>query len=315
MENVYIGVDVGGMSIKVGAVKDNGEIIFKDSIVTDSSNVDLFLADIDKIVSKTVDSLKDKYEIKGIGFGIPGLVDNEEGTILKMANIKGKELKLRDKLSHLNLPIYLSNDANVATLAEQKFGSAKGYSDVIMLTLGTGVGGGMIINNKLYEGYQGKGAELGHIMLILNGRSCGCGRKGCLETYASASGLLKSTKEYMEKYKDSLMWEYCDNDINKVNGLTSFECAKKGDKAANLLIDEYVMYLGEGMLDFCNIFRPQVIVIGGGISNQGDYLKDKLQNYLKEHNYGYEGAPETKVMIASFKNDAGIIGAASLFME
>lgn len=315
MENVYIGVDVGGMSIKVGAVKDNGEIIFKDSIVTDSSNVDLFLADIDKIVSKTVDSLKDKYEIKGIGFGIPGLVDNEEGTILKMANIKGKELKLRDKLSHLDLPIYLSNDANVATLAEQKFGSAKGYSDVIMLTLGTGVGGGMIINNKLYEGYQGKGAELGHIMLILNGRSCGCGRKGCLETYASASGLLKSTKEYMEKYKDSLMWEYCDNDINKVNGLTSFECAKKGDKAANLLIDEYVMYLGEGMLDFCNIFRPQVIVIGGGISNQGDYLKDKLQNYLKEHNYGYEGAPETKVMIASFKNDAGIIGAASLFME
>lgn len=315
MENVYIGVDVGGMSIKVGAVKDNGEIIFKDSIITDSSNVDLFLNDIDKIVSKTVDSLKDKYVIKGIGFGIPGLVDNEEGTILKMANIKGKELKLRDKLSHLNLPIYLSNDANVATLAEQKFGSAKGYSDVIMLTLGTGVGGGMIINNKLYEGYQGKGAELGHIMLILNGRSCGCGRKGCLETYASASGLLKSTKEYMEKYKDSLMWEYCDNDINKVNGLTSFECAKKGDKAANLLIDEYVMYLGEGMLDFCNIFRPQVIVIGGGISNQGDYLKDKLQNYLKEHNYGYEGAPETKVMIASFKNDAGIIGAASLFME
>lgn len=315
MENVYIGVDVGGMSIKVGAVKDNGEIIFRNNSVTDSSKVDLFLEDIDKTIEKVVVEVKDKYEIKGIGIGIPGLVDNDEGTILKMANIQGQKVKLRDKLLHYNLPIYLSNDANVATLAEQRFGVAKGYNDVILITLGTGVGGGIVINGKLYEGHKGKGAELGHVMLKYGGRQCGCGRKGCLEAYASASALLNLTREYLTASKNTMMWDYVEHDMNKISGRTSFECAKKGDPYANKLIDEYITYLGEGLIDFCNIFRPEVIVIGGGISNQGDYLKDKLQNYLEKEHYGYIGAPRTEVMIAKLKNDAGIVGAASLFME
>lgn len=315
MENIYIGVDVGGMSIKVGAVNLNGEIILKDSIKTDSKNIDNFLSDLETIVTKIVNEVRYDYSIKGIGFGIPGLVDNKSGSIIKMANIDGEKVNVKEKLKHLNLPIYLSNDANVATLAEQRFGVAKGYSDVILLTLGTGVGGGIIINNKLYEGRDGKGTELGHIMLKMDGELCGCGRKGCLEAYASATALIRITKEHMMNNKSSLMWEYSKNKLDNVNGLTSFECAKKGDLEANKVIDEYISYLGEGMIDYSNIFRPEVFVIGGGISNQGEYLSNKLYKYLKDRNFGYKGAPESKVLIAKLKNDAGIIGAASLFME
>ncbi len=316
MEKVNIGVDVGGMSIKAGLVNYNGDILFKKSCVTDGKNVPKFLEDMKNLLKEVIEEgNKLNLEIDGIGFGVPGMVNNKLGTIDKMANISGRNIPLREYLADLNLPIYISNDANVAALAEQKFGAAKGYQDVILLTLGTGVGGGVICDGRLYEGNEGKGAELGHVCLILNGRQCGCGRKGCLETYASASALLRDTKEMMEEHKDSMMWEYANNDINNVSGLTSFECAKKGDKWANEVIDNYVMYLGEGMLDFCNIFRPEVFVIGGGISNQGKYLTDKLQKYLEDHNYGYESAPRSEVVVAKLKNDAGIIGAASLLID
>jgi len=316
MEKVYIGVDVGGMSIKAGAVNEEGTIIFKETAKTDAMDVDKFLEDIRLLVKKTITIAEEKgLKVEGIGFGVPGVVNNVNGTIDKMANIGGRFLPLRDTLKEFNLPVLISNDANVAALAEQKFGVAKGYKDVILLTLGTGVGGGVIVDGKLIEGNLGKGAELGHIVIVLNGEPCGCGRKGCYEAYASASALLRITKEIMNKNKDSMMWEYCENDINKVSGLTSFECAKKGDKAANEVIDTYIMYLGEGMLNFCNIFRPEVFVMGGGISNQGEYLTSKLQKYLEDHEYGYATAPASKVLIAKFKNDAGIIGAASLFLS
>ncbi len=315
MKEVYIGVDVGGMSIKAGIV-DNGTILYKESIVTNGEDVNKFLNNTKTLLLNILENCK-KLNVKpmGIGFGIPGLIDNKKGLICKMANINGENIELRNYLEDLSLPIRISNDANVACLAEQKFGAAKDYSDVIMITLGTGVGGGIVSNNKLVEGFEGKGAELGHICIQINGEKCGCGRKGCLECYASATALLKQTKKAMENHKDSLMWEYCNNDINNVSGLTSFECAKKGDKVANEVIDNYIMYLGEGLLDFCNIFRPQVFVIGGGISNQDKYLTDKLQDYLEKQNYGYLSAPKSIVKVAKLKNDAGIIGAATLFLE
>ncbi len=316
MEKAYIGVDVGGMSIKAGIVNLNGEILYKDKVVTDGKHDDVFLKDIHLLLEKVIEEGKKlNLEIKGIGFGIPGVVNNKKGTIDKMANINGRYLPLRDSLLDLNIPIAISNDANVAALAEQKFGAAKGLKNVILLTLGTGVGGGVIIDGKLFEGNEGKGAELGHALLILNGEKCGCGRNGCYEAYASASALLRLTKKYLNDYPNSMMWDYINHDLNNVSGLTSFECAKKGDEAANKLVDEYIMYVAEGMLDYCNIFRPEAFVIGGGISNQGKYLTDKLQSYLERHNYGYETAPRSEVLVATLKNDAGIIGAASLLMD
>ncbi len=314
MEQAFIGVDIGGMSIKAGIVDLNGKIIEKNSVKTNSKNgAEPFLKDIKSLLSNLLEyANKNNYSIGGIGFGVPGVVNNKLGTIDYACNLNLYNVPLKDYLKDLNLPIFVSNDANVATLAEQRWGVARGYNDVVMLTLGTGIGGGIVIDNKLFEGYEGKGAEMGHQVIVVDGEECGCGRHGCFEAYASASALLRYTKEYMQKDKSSLMWEYCDNKIENVNGLTSFECAKKGDKTANKVVDLYIKYLGEGMLNICNIFRPQVIVLGGGISNQKEYLKDKVQKYLEERYYGYKETPRVEVLIAELKNDAGIIGAATL---
>lgn len=258
------------------------------------------------------DAAKLNYKVEGIGFGIPGVVNNKLGTIDYACNLYLYNVPLKDYLKDLNLPIVVSNDANVAALGEQRWGSAKGYNDVVMITLGTGVGSGIVINNKLFEGNEGKGAEVGHMTIVVDGHECSCGRHGCFETYASASALLRLTKEIMLKNKDSEMWDYCEHDIEKVNGLTSFECAKKGDKVANEVIDTYIKYLGEGLLNICNIFRPEAIVLGGGISNQKEYLQEKVQKYLDDRWYGYHETPRVEVIIATLKNDAGIIGAATL---
>ena len=318
MENVYIGVDVGGMSIKAGLVNEQGKILHKGSIKTNSVNggKEALLKDIKALMVEMVDYAKDNdMKPLAIGFGIPGVVNNKLGTIDYACNLYVEDVPLKFYLKDLNLPIFLSNDANVAALGEERFGAAKGYTDVVLLTLGTGIGGGVVIDDKLFEGVDGKGAELGHTVIVVDGHECACGRRGCFEAYASASALLKLTKEEMKKNPNSIMWDYCDHDIEAVTGLTSFECSKKGDEAAIKVIDTYVKYLSEGILNFCNIFRPQIILIGGGISNQGDYLLDKVKAYCEKYHYGYRHTPKVEIKIASLKNDAGIIGCACLAMD
>lgn len=318
MKNVYIGVDVGGMSIKAGLVDDEGKILFKDTKKTNSveGGKEALLKDIKDLMIEMIDhARKNDLNPLAIAFGIPGVVNNKLGTIDYACNLYVEDVPLKEYLKDLGLPVFLSNDANVAALAEERFGAAKGYKDVVLLTLGTGIGGGVVINDKLFEGVDGKGAELGHATLVVDGNECSCGRRGCFETYASASALLRYTKDEMNKAKDSMMWEYCKGDINNVNGLTSFECAKKGDAAANRVIDTYVKYLSEGILNYCNIFRPQIILIGGGISNQGDYLINKVKAYCEKFNYGYKHTPKVEIKVAELKNDAGIIGCACLAID
>ncbi len=314
MEKAYIGVDVGGMSVKGGIVTKDGKIVHKEVVKTDCRNgATLFLKDTKNLLVSLINFAHNNgYEIDGIGFGIPGVVNNKLGIIDYATNLHFNDVHLKEYLNDLNIPIYLTNDANAAALAEQKFGAGKNYKDVVFVTLGTGIGGGIVIDNKLFEGYEGRGGEIGHMVIVVNGDQCNCGRKGCFERYASATALLKFTKEAMLNDKDSLMLEYCHNDINNVDGSTSFECAKKGDKTANEVIDKYIMYLGEGLLNICNIFRPQAIILGGGVSNQGDYLKNKVEKYLKDNHYGYKATPKVDVLIATLKNDSGIIGAASI---
>jgi glucokinase len=183
-----------------------------------------------------------------------------------------------------------------------------------MLTLGTGVGGGIIINGKLFEGNEGKGAELGHSVIVVDGEQCTCGRKGCLETYASATALIRETKKAMQLNKRSLLWKVCP-DIDLVGGKVPFDAAKQGDPTAIKVLDNYIKYLGEGILNFCNIFRPNVIVLSGGIANAGDYLFDRVNNYVRERNYGYKMTPEVKIVPAELGYDSGKIGAAALFFE
>ena len=258
----------------------------------------------------------DIKSVEGIGVGCPGSVSSKDGTIDYLPNLGWENVAIRDMLKkHFNLPVEVSNDANVATLGEVLYGAAKGEDVAVMFTLGTGVGGGMVINGKLFEGGWSRGAELGHTTLFLDGEQCTCGRRGCVECYTSATALIKQTKNAMLINKESKMWDFVNGDINKVDGRTAFECAKQGDKTANAVVDRYVSYLGESMLNVFNVFRPHAFIIGGGISGQGEYLIDKLKAYCEKFDYGYKDAPRTKILTATLGNDAGIIGAAALLRQ
>lgn len=308
-----IGIDIGGMSIKVGLVNEMGEIILQSRIKTADSPKKC----IDNMVIQINDLLKEKNitikDILGIGIGCPGAVTSETGVVGFLPNLGWNDVPLAKMLKeHFDVSIKISNDANVAALGEVIYGSAKDYNSAIMFTLGTGVGGGIIIDKKLYEGNLSRGAEIGHTTLFLDGEQCSCGRRGCIECYTSATALIKQTKNAMLENKDSKMWDFVQGDIEKTDGRTAFECSKNGDKTAKKVIDTYVYYLGESILNMLNIFRPEVFIIGGGISAQGDYLMDKLQAYCEKFEYGYKGAPKTPIIKATLGNDAGIIGAAAL---
>ncbi len=312
----YVGVDIGGMSIKIGIVDGNGKILRQTAIITEKITPEL---QIEKVANKIEELLKTygytKDQIKGVGVGCPGAI-TKQGMVRSSSNLKWTYFPLKELLESLiGLPVRVANDADAATLGEYIFGINKKYDNVVMFTLGTGVGGGIIINKKLYEGTNGVVAELGHINLRLGGHKCGCGRRGCFEQYASATALIRQTKYAMNKDKSSLMWELCENSLDKVDGKTAFMAAKAGDKTGKNVVEKYVSYIAEGLLDYCNIFRPDAFIIGGGISKEGRYLTDKIVKYLDMMDYGYPGSPRAEVLTATLKNDAGIIGAASLIAE
>lgn len=312
----YVGVDIGGMSIKIGIVDGEGKILYSSVIPTEKITPNEQLEKTASAIEELLKNSKiEKSQIKGVGVGCPGAI-TKEGMVRSSSNLKWTYFPLKDLLEgHLGLPVRVANDADAAALGEFIFGEGKKYNNVIMLTLGTGVGGGIIINKKLYEGTNGVVAELGHISLRLGGHRCGCGRRGCYEQYASATALIRQTKQAMNKDKDSFMWKLVDGDISKVDGKTAFLSAKAGDKTGKKVVEKYVSYIAEGLLDFCNIFRPDAFILGGGISKEGRYLTDKIVKCLDMMDYGYPGSPRAEVLTASLKNDAGIIGAASLVAE
>jgi len=306
-----IGVDIGGMSIKAGVVDTHGNILKKGRVVTDvDGGARKIIADIGELVLSLADP-EDK-DFAGIGIGCPGAISSATGVVDHAFNLNWHNVALAKELARIvDKPIKISNDANVAALGETMFGIGKQYKDTIFITLGTGVGGGIIIDGKLYEGGESKGAELGHMVLVVDGEPCTCGRKGCMEAYCSASALIRETKKAMEADKNSSMWKFSPT-LDDIDGRTAFECSKSGDVAANAVVDYFVKYLGEGMLNFANIFRPQAIILGGGVCAQGDYLIGKLKRYCADRNYGFAGTPEFDILTAELGNDAGIIGAAGL---
>lgn len=315
MKEIYIGVDIGGMSLKVGFVTKEGKILHKFSFpFSREENQEKTITYLGERINSELEQQNiSKKDVKAIGVGCPGSINSDDGICCYNNNLGWLNLKIADILKEVTgFETKVSNDANVAMLGEAIFGAAKNYKDAVLLTLGTGVGGGLFLNGKLYEGYEGKGAELGHTIIEMNGLPCTCGLHGCLETYASVSALIRQTKEAMNANQDSLMWEYVEGDINKVNGKTTFECSKKGDKTAIEVVDTYENYLTIGLLNFCNIFRPEVILIGGGLSNQKEYLTDALTKKLEAHNYGFQGTPKVKILVTNLGNDAGVLGAAAL---
>ena len=313
---LYIGVDIGGMSLKIGVVNEFGEIISKFTMNFDKNIPQDEM--IKSLAIKINEHIKENNytDVKGIGVSCAGVVNTKTGYCDFSANLNWTNLDICGILKkYTSLDTKIANDANCAVLGEVKFGVAKNYHNVVMLTLGTGVGGGLYLDDKLYEGNQGKGAELGHSLFIYNGRKCACGLKGCFERYASASALISDTKKAMLKNKESLLWKYCDFNLDNVNGKVAFDCAKLNDKTAIEVVNKYISYLSYGILNFCNIFRPEVIILGGGISNQKENLIVPIKKILKENNYGYKNTPEVDVLIAKLGNDAGIIGAACLLMN
>ena len=313
---IAIGIDVGGTSIKGAFINEKGQILDRFSMKVNKS------ASAEEEVGKLCDLINEGEErnnwvgrVEGIGVGIPGILDMDEGIVVSSPNLPAWEgfefAKFMSKRT--GLPVKINNDANVAALGEAKFGSGSKYQNSIMITLGTGVGGGIVLDGKLYDGNKHQGAELGHMVVSINGRECGCGRKGCLETYASAIGLIKSTKEAMEKHPESLLFEV-EKELGGIDARNAFIAAKRGDLVAQTVVNEYVMYLGEGLINFCNIFRPEVIILSGGVANEGENLFSRVREYLRIHTYGMKGSPKVEVVPSELGYDSGKIGAACLIL-
>lgn len=313
---IAIGIDIGGTSFKGAAVDENGKVFEKFVLPVSYPH------DQNEIINQLID-LTDKYikennfenELMGIGLGIPGSIDSVNGVCTYSNNLKWEDLHIIDMFKQrFSCPIRITNDANAAALGEAVFGAGKNHKDVVMITLGTGVGSGIICNGQIYEGLNGKGAEIGHTTLVSDGIPCTCGRRGCFEMYASATALIRQTEEAMKQNKNSLLWKVS-QEQGKVNGRTAFEAEKLGDETAKKVIDQYIKYLGEGLLNICNVFRPEVILLSGGIANEKENLTKRLIPYLEKYSYGYPRSPKTEIKIAELGYESGIIGAASLILN
>lgn len=311
----YLGIDLGGTNIAAGVVNDKMELVYKTSIPTDSKG------GADSVIERMAEASKQAIagagiqveDVQSIGIGSPGAIDPVNGVVIYANNLGFKDLPMAEMLGKYfpGIPVRVENDANVAAWAEAKCGAAAGTNDSVTITLGTGVGGGLVINGQLYSGFNHAGAEMGHIVINEGGRPCTCGRNGCWEAYASVSGLIKTTQEHMEKNPDSLMWKISPS-LDKVNGLTSFDAMRKGDAEAQKVVDEYLHSVATGIVDIVNVLQPEVLCIGGGISKEGDYLLIPVKKFAEAEMYARFNATKTDIRIAKLGNDAGIIGAALL---
>lgn len=310
----YVGIDLGGTFIKGGIVTENGEILLQDKVPTQreqgAKKVTENIADLCKsLLSRLGLSAGD---VEGIGMGVPGMIDSTNGVVSYSNNFNWTDVPIAADLQALTgLHVKIANDANVAALGETKFGCGKEYKNTVLLTLGTGVGGGVVLNGKLFEGNRSAGAELGHSVIVADGEPCGCGNKGCLESYASASALIRDTKRAMEADKNSAMWEI--GSLDNVTGKTAFDYAEK-DTLAKKVVDNYIKMLGIGIVNMANIFRPEAVLLGGGVCAQGDSLIKPLQAILDRDIYAGAIGPQVKILTATLGNSAGLLGAAALLM-
>lgn len=307
---MYIGIDLGGTNIAVGVVDENGKIIAKDSCPTLSEReYTEIVKDMVMLSEKVVkDAGLEMKDIEAIGVGSPGSIDYKNGCVAYANNLKFKNTPIAAEIQkYYNIPVVLENDANAAAFGEY-FASGNDAEVFVAITLGTGVGGGVIINKKIFRGFNGAGAELGHTVMVHDGLPCSCGRKGCWEAYASVTALISQTKAAMSKYPESLL-----NTIAKeqgtVNGKTCFDAAQQGDAAALQVVKKYAEYVGCGICNIINIFQPNKLVISGGVSKQGDYLLKPVIEYARKYDYN-KLFEKTEITTATLFNDAGIIGAA-----
>ncbi len=311
----WLGIDLGGTNIAAGVVDDNYNIIGRGKVKTNTGRTTEEIADdMAKAVRLAIEdsSVKDN-EIVAMGIGSPGSVIPETGTVACANNLGFNNVPLCKMLKdRTGFDFYIENDANAAAYGELLAGAGRGKSSFIAITLGTGIGGGVIIDKKIFSGFNRAGGELGHTVINNSGEICSCGRSGCWEAYASATALIRQTKAAMRKAHDSIMWELAENDINKVTGRTAFDAMRKGDLVAKMVVEQYTEYVAVGIVNMINIFQPEVICIGGGISKEGDTLINPIKDYIVLDRFSKNIDRQTELVAAKLGNDAGIIGAAFL---
>ena len=309
---MYIGIDLGGTNIAAGVIDKEGKILHKDSIKANASrHYSEIIKDMAELSKKvTLDAGFQLSDVEWVGIGSPGTCDTENGILVYANNLNFFNVPMSEEFRKtFDVPVYIANDADAAAYGEAMVGAARDVANSVTVTLGTGVGGGIIINNKIFNGFNHAGAELGHMMIQIDGEHCTCGNDGCWEAYASATALVKQTKAAMEKNPDSLMHE-----ISKEKGVsarTAFDAAKAGDAAALEVVNKYIKYVSIGISNIVTIFQPEKVLVGGGVSGEKDYLINPIREYVSAHDY-CKTEKHTSIHVAELGNDAGIIGAAFL---
>ncbi len=311
----YLGIDLGGTNIAVGIVDKNYNIVSKISVATNANRpFKAIIEDIaitcKQVISSANLSLSD---IEYFGAGVPSSINPITNNLIFANNLNWKDVNFIDEFKkHINHTIFVANDADCAAYAETICGAGKNYSNALMITLGTGIGGGIVLNKRIFTGGNGFGCEPGHFTLVMDGVECTCGRRGCFEAYASVTALIRQTIEMMALYPNSVLYKLCENKFSKVNGKLAFDAAKLDDIAGKKIVSNYFNYLAAGISSLNTLLLPEIIIIGGGISNQGDYLLEPLRKRFLElaPSSGLLNPPIIEK--ACLGNDAGIIGAALL---
>ena len=309
-----VGIDLGGTNIVAGVVNDRHEIVAfakcKTACPRPSEEIVADMARMTREAVKKAGITMD--EVKGVGVGSPGVCNKDTGVVERAANLGFENLPICAMLSEmLGKKVYIENDANAAALGEFIAGAAKDVESCVCITLGTGVGGGVIIDGKVFAGSNFAGTELGHTVIVVDGEPCSCGRRGCWEAYASATGLIRQTRRAMEEHRDSKMWDIAGS-LDKVDGRTSFEAMRAGDAAGKAVVDRYIYYITVGLINMINIFQPEILCVGGGICKEGETLLAPLRKYIDAEQFSKYSEKKTKLCVAALGNDAGIIGAAGL---
>lgn len=303
-----IGIDLGGTNIAGGLVSDDGKLIYKTSVPTVTHSEASLLAAIADVVNE-IKNRADGMEISSVGIGVPGHADDKSGIVVYCNNIPLENTDLVGFIKReTGLTCFIGNDANAAALAEVLFGAARGFDNAIMITLGTGIGAGIVFDNKLFTGCNGAAGEIGHMVLYPEGTQCNCGRRGCFELYGSATALKRQTREAMANNPESKLWDIAKT-LDGVNGKTAFDAMRAGDEVGCAVVKQYTQYLATGVINIVNLLFPEAIIFGGGIAKEGETLLAPIREMVKAECYSTYGK-QTHISAAELGNDAGIIGAA-----
>ena len=309
-----IGIDLGGTTMTAGLVNEDYEIVGKITWATrlprPAEDLEKAMADLCREVAKQ--NGVDFSEVRYVGIGTPGSVNFTTGFVGYNTNFNYYDWNLGTDLEALlGCKVYVENDANAAAFGEYIAGGAKGYKDAVVITLGTGIGSGIILNGKILRGFNFAAGEMGHTVIVKDGRKCNCGRHGCWERYASARALSEDTKAAMREHRDTIMWDLV-KDIDHVNAKTSFDAMEKGDALAKQVVENWMEYVGCGIANVVNTFEPEVICIGGGVSNQGETLLGPVRAYVEKETHDITTGRIPEIRACVLRNDAGVIGAAAL---